>query len=119
MAFAPAVLASSASAEETCPNAELRVGPSAGLPDCRAYEQVSPVEKGGRDAVTLQPMLPAQASACEGTEPCTIVLLSGASSCQAGVHVCALKRSSTGVPAMFVVVAAMVDTPMLVITSKI
>jgi hypothetical protein len=31
------------------------------------------VEKGGQDAVTLQPILPAQASPCEGPEPCAIV----------------------------------------------
>ena len=32
---------------DTCPNAELRVGPSAELPDCRAYEQATPTDKAG------------------------------------------------------------------------
>jgi hypothetical protein len=59
----------------TCPNAQFRSGPSERLPDCRAYEQVSPVEKGGQDAVTVQPSLPAQASACEGAEPCAIAYM--------------------------------------------
>ncbi|HTA14440.1 MAG TPA: hypothetical protein VK781_06235 [Solirubrobacteraceae bacterium] len=36
-----------ATASETCPNETLRTGLSARLPDCRAYEQVSPINKEG------------------------------------------------------------------------
>ncbi len=59
----------------SCPNAQFRSGPSEHLPDCRGYEQVSPVEKDGQDAVTLLPLRPAQASPCEAGEPCTVAYM--------------------------------------------
>jgi hypothetical protein len=43
-----------APAEQSCPeNEAFRVGPSAILPDCRAYEMVSPLDKEGGDIVVL------------------------------------------------------------------
>ncbi|MGC1853486.1 MAG: hypothetical protein WA687_13735, partial [Solirubrobacterales bacterium] len=37
--------------DTNCPNQTLRIGASATLPDCRAYEMVSPVDKNGAEVV--------------------------------------------------------------------
>ncbi len=63
---------------DACPNAGFRVGPSEHLPDCRAYEQVSPVEKAGADAVGTQQLSPAQAAPCGAGEQCTFAYMNAA-----------------------------------------
>lgn len=44
---------SQASGSDSCPNEGLRSGPAAALPDCRAYEMISPVDKNNGDIRTL------------------------------------------------------------------
>ncbi len=47
----------SATTNPPCANDEFRVGPGSELPDCRAYELVSPIDKSNGDAALLPPTL--------------------------------------------------------------
>jgi hypothetical protein len=47
----------SATVADDCPNAAIRAEQGTqGLPDCRAYEQISPVDKGGNDLARFYPV---------------------------------------------------------------
>lgn len=44
---------------DDCSNAQFRTGAAAGLPDCRAWEQVSPIDKNGNDIMSTSAVVSA------------------------------------------------------------
>ncbi len=56
------VLARPGEAKTDCPNQAFRFGPSANLPDCRAYEMVSPLDKNNSDLALAHDEVPDQSS---------------------------------------------------------
>jgi hypothetical protein len=56
--FASAPVLAAGTGEEGCPNEALRQGPSSSLGECRAYEMVSPVYKGGFGASLIEAVSP-------------------------------------------------------------
>ncbi len=53
---------------EGCSNEQFRTGMSANLPDCRAYEQVSPVDKNNGSAGSPRDVAPAWGSSLDGNK---------------------------------------------------
>jgi hypothetical protein len=51
--FRTRALPEAANGPDTCPNAAFRFGAAASLPDCRAYELVSPLQKNGANVINL------------------------------------------------------------------
>jgi hypothetical protein len=60
------LLCLSAQKAQACSNDTYRIGASGGLPDCRAYEQVSPMEKDGTNAFASVFPLPVEVTAING-----------------------------------------------------
>ena len=54
--------------DEPCPNQALRSGPSAALPDCRGYEQLTPVDKQGAKEYTEYEALHVESDAVVGED---------------------------------------------------
>jgi DNA-binding beta-propeller fold protein YncE len=80
---------------QSCPNEALRTGLSAALPECRAYEMVTPVQKNGAliGALTFGPV-PDVSAAGDG-------LILGADQCFGEVAACTAERVNSGTPYRF------------------